>query len=89
MIRKMITVPSEYGVAHKVATQFVRTANEYQSLLRISRGSDSVNAKSLLGIIAMGIKQGEHVVLTAEGSDEIEAMDALLHSLDQYRTEKP
>ncbi|MBQ7001254.1 MAG: HPr family phosphocarrier protein [Oscillospiraceae bacterium] len=77
MISKRITIPCECGIAHHIATQFVKTANEYHSTLRIDRGDGSVNAKSLLGVLAMGITKDEQIVLTAEGPDENAAMEAL------------
>ena len=78
MIKKTILVSCEYGIAHKLATEFVRTANEYQCALEITLESYSVNAKSLLGVVAMGVKQGEQIILSADGPDEVEAVDALL-----------
>ena len=66
----------EYQMREK-ATMLIRTANSFKSNLLVSRGSVSVNAKSLLGFLSMAPAVGEELTITADGPDEDEALEAL------------
>ena len=52
-------------------------SNEFKSLITIARDDRKVNAKSLLGVLSLGITKGTKVILTAEGPDEQESIDEL------------
>ena len=77
MISKEITVRCESGLHNKQATYFVQKANEFAADIWIENGSRKMNAKSLLGIMSLGIVSGAEVVLSAQGADAEAAMDAL------------
>ena len=77
MISKEITVRCESGLHNKQATYFVQKANEFVADIWIENGSRKMNAKSLLGIMSLGIVSGAEVVLSAQGADAEAAMDAL------------
>lgn len=74
---KEVTVRCESGLHNKQATYFVQKANEFNSSVRIEIGNRSMNAKSLLGIMSLGIVTGVTVTLTAEGPDAEAAINAL------------
>ena len=81
MINKEIVVRCESGLHNKQATYFVQKANEFECSVWIESGSRKMNAKSLLGIMSLGIVSGSTVNLVASGSDAdaaIEALEALL-----------
>ena len=81
MISKEIVVRCESGLHNKQATYFVQKANEFECSVWIESGSRKMNAKSLLGIMSLGIVSGSTVNLVASGSDAeaaIEALEALL-----------
>ena len=81
MFSKEIVVRCESGLHNKQATYFVQKANEFESSVWIESGSRKMNAKSLLGIMSLGIVSGSTVNLIASGSDEeaaVEALEALL-----------
>lgn len=81
MINKEIVVRCESGLHNKQATYFVQKANEFECSVWIESGSRRMNAKSLLGIMSLGIVSGNTVNLVASGSDAeaaIEALEALL-----------
>ena len=81
MINKEIVVRCESGLHNKQATYFVQKANEFESSIWIESGNRKMNAKSLLGIMSLGIVSGNTVNLIASGSDAeaaIEALEALL-----------
>ena len=77
MITKDVTVRCESGLHNRQATYFVQKANEFNSSIWLESGSRKMNAKSLLGIMSLGIVTGTTVTLTADGSDAEAAIDAL------------
>ena len=81
MINKEVVVRCESGLHNKQATYFVQKANEFECSIWIESGSRKMNAKSLLGIMSLGIVSGNTVNLVASGADAeaaIEALEALL-----------
>ena len=81
MFSKEIVVRCESGLHNKQATYFVQKANEFESSIWIESGSRKMNAKSLLGIMSLGVVSGSTVNLGASGPDAeaaIEALEALL-----------
>ena len=77
MISKQVVVRCESGLHNRQATYFVQKANEFVSSIWLESGNRKMNAKSLLGIMSLGIVTGATVTLTATGNDEQEALDAL------------
>ena len=77
MFNKEVMVRCESGLHNKQATYFVQKANEFNSMIWLESGSRKMNAKSLLGIMSLGIVTGTQVTLTAEGSDAEAAVIAL------------
>ena len=77
MLNREVTVRCESGLHNKQATFFVQKANEYGSNIWIEIGNRKMNAKSLLGIMSLGIASGATVTLTAVGSDAEDAVNAL------------
>jgi len=77
MISKEIIVQNEVGLHARPATFFIQKANEFKSLITIARDDRKVNAKSLLGVLSLGIIKGTKVVIDAEGPDEEEAVEEL------------
>ena len=77
MISKEIVVRCESGLHNKQATYFVQKANEFDSSIWLESGNRKMNAKSLLGIMSLGIVTGATVNLVATGSDAEDAVNAL------------
>lgn len=77
MISKEIVVRCESGLHNKQATYFVQKANEFSSSIWVEVDNRRMNAKSLLGIMSLGIITGAIVVLTADGPDAEDAIAAL------------
>ncbi|MBR2782042.1 MAG: HPr family phosphocarrier protein [Oscillospiraceae bacterium] len=82
MVSKQTLVKCEAGLHNRQATYFIQKANEYQSSLWLEMGDRKINAKSLLGVLSMGVIQGSTVDLIADGPDEIEAVDELAKMLE-------
>ncbi len=81
MFSKEIVVRCESGLHNKQATYFVQKANEFSCSIYVECGSRKMNAKSLLGIMSLGVITGTTVTLIAEGPDAqaaVEALEALL-----------
>lgn len=81
MVIKEIVVRCESGLHNKQATYFVQKANEFDCSIWVESGNRKMNAKSLLGIMSLGIITGATVKLSADGDhaeDAIEALELLL-----------
>ena len=77
MFNKEVIVRCESGLHNKQATYFVQKANEFESSIWVESGSRKMNAKSLLGIMSLGIVTGSAVNLIAAGPDAEAAVNAL------------
>ena len=77
MFSKEVIVRCESGLHNRQATYFVQKANEFVSSIWLESESRKMNAKSLLGIMSLGIVTGATVVISASGSDAEEAVNAL------------
>ncbi len=77
MYNKEVLVRCESGLHNRQATYFVQKANEFDSNIWVESGSRKMNAKSLLGIMSLGIVTGASVILSAIGPDAEAAVNAL------------
>ena len=77
MFNKEIIVRCESGLHNRQATYFVQKANEFESSIYLQSENRRMNAKSLLGIMSLGIATGATVTLSAVGSDAEAAVNAL------------
>lgn len=77
MFTKTVKVTNQVGLFAKPATYFIRKANEYKSTIRIEKDNHNVNAKSLLSVLSLSIKNGDDMTIIAEGVDEQEAVNEL------------
>lgn len=78
MYSKVVTVSNEVGLHARPATFLIQKANEFKCGLWIEKDERRVNAKSLLGVLSLGIGQGTTVNIIGDGSDETEAVDTLV-----------
>ena len=78
MYTQEITVNNEVGLHARPATFFIQKANECNSGIGVEKEDRRVNAKSLLGVLSLGIVRGTTSTLSADGSDEKEAVGALV-----------
>ena len=77
MYTQEITVNNEVGLHARPATFFIQKANEFKCSIWVEKEERRVNAKSLLGVLSLGITKGSSIVISAEGPDEEEAVNAL------------
>ena len=78
MVAKEITVKNEVGLHARPATYFIQKANEFKSGIWVEKEERRVNAKSLLGVLSLGIVKGTVITVIADGADETEAVEALV-----------
>lgn len=78
MVTKEVVVQNQVGLHARPATFFIQKANEYKSSIWIEKEERKVNAKSLLGVLSLGITRGTEIIISAEGPDEGEAVQNLI-----------
>ena len=82
MVSCEITIKNNVGLHARPATFFIQKANSFKSSIWVERDERRVNAKSLLGVLSMGIVKGMTVTLLADGEDETEALKGLSDLID-------
>lgn len=82
MISRDVTIKNSVGLHARPATFFIQKANSYRSSIWVEREDRRVNAKSLLGVLSLGIVKGTTVTLIADGNDEEEALNGLAELID-------
>jgi len=82
MTSRCVTIKNNVGLHARPATFFIQKANTYSSSIWVECDGGKVNAKSLLGILSLGINQGMKITISAEGSDEVEAVEGLVSLID-------
>lgn len=82
MCTQEITVNNEVGLHARAATFFIQKANEFKCGIWVEKDERRVNAKSLLGVLSLGIAQGSVITIIADGADEKQAIAALQELAD-------
>ena len=77
MMTQEVTITNSVGLHARPATFFIQKATSYKSSIWIEKDDRSVNAKSLLGVLSLGIVSGMTISLVADGPDEAEALAGL------------
>ncbi len=78
MTVKEVTVQNQVGLHARPATYFIQKANEFKSSIWVEKDERKVNAKSLLGVLSLGIMGDTSIRIIASGSDEEQAVDELV-----------
>ena len=82
MFVKDVKVQNQVGLHARPATFFIQKANECKSGIWVEKEDRRVNAKSLLGVLSLGIVKGTKITLIADGADEKEAVSALVDMVE-------
>ena len=82
MVTKETVVNNHVGLHARPATFFIQKANEFKSSVWVEKEERRVNAKSLLGVLSLGIVKGTAITLIADGPDEEEAVNALVELIN-------
>lgn len=78
MISKEVTIKNRAGIHARPAALLVQTANEFESQIYFEKENNRINGKSIMGIITLGAGYGTALTISAEGSDEEAAVDAII-----------
>ena len=78
MFVKEVVVQNQVGLHARPATFFIQKANEFESSVWVEKDERRVNAKSLLGVLSLGITRGVNISIIADGPDEEQAVMALV-----------
>ena len=80
MIRKPMTVQLTSGLEARPVAVLVQVASQYESKIYVEIDNKKVNAKSIMGMMTLGLSTGESVVVSAEGTDE----EAAIENIEKY-----
>lgn len=87
MFVKDVVVQNQVGLHARPATFFIQKANEFKSSIWVEKDERRVNAKSLLGVLSLGIVGGTSIRIIADGSDEQQAVEGLVALVESVFTE--
>ena len=82
MVSKEVVISNQVGLHARPATFFIQKANEFKSSIWVEKEERRVNAKSLLGVLSLGIVKGTAITIIADGADEDEAIATLAELID-------
>ena len=82
MTQKTITIENKTGIHARPASIFVQTATKFKSKIQLQDQGKTIDAKSILMIMSMGLVKGTEVTIIADGPDEAEAVKALKDLID-------
>lgn len=85
MIEKQFKVIDEIGLHARPANLLVRTANKFESDIKLQFKEKKVNLKSTMGVMSLGIGRGAEIKISIEGKDEQEALNALQDAMNKER----
>ena len=82
MVSRTVTIRNSVGLHARPATFFIQKANSYKSSIWVEKEDCRVNAKSLLGVLSLGISKDNEITLIADGQDEADAVKGLVELID-------
>ena len=82
MVSREVTIKNNVGLHARPATFFIQKANEFKSSIWVEKEDRRVNAKSLLGVLSLGIMGGTDIRIIAGGIDETQAVDELVRLVE-------
>ncbi|MCZ0717734.1 phosphocarrier protein HPr [Aerococcus kribbianus] len=83
MKKQEFNITAETGIHARPATLLVQTASKFQSEINLEYKEKSVNLKSIMGVMSLGVGQGSDVTITADGEDEEEAIQAISETMQK------
>ena len=79
MVSQSIVIQNRAGIHARPAAMLVEETKKYLCNIYFEKGREKINAKSIMGIITLGAAYGTEIKITAEGDDELEAVETLVH----------
>ncbi|MDY6285724.1 MAG: HPr family phosphocarrier protein [Lachnospiraceae bacterium] len=81
MVKETVTIEISNGLETRPIAMLVQVASQFESTIHLENGTKNVNAKSIMGMMTLGLDNGEQVTITADGPDEKEAMKSVVEFL--------
>jgi phosphocarrier protein len=78
MTSRSVTVVNQLGMHARAAAKFVHLATRYQAHIRVARDAREMDGKSIMGILLLAAARGTTITISADGSDERDAIEALI-----------
>lgn len=82
MVSREVTVENRTGLHARPAAAFVKEAQRFAAWITVRKGDRSADAKSILGVLSLGVNQGSRIVLEADGPNEAEAIETLVKLIE-------
>jgi phosphotransferase system HPr (HPr) family protein len=82
ILKKNVKVKNKQGLHARPAALFVQLANKFDSKITVTKEDQEVNGKSIMGILMLAAEKDSEIIITAEGEDAQEALDALEQLVD-------
>jgi phosphocarrier protein HPr len=82
MIKTQITIINKLGLHARASAKFVSTAGQFQSQLDVTKGTQTINGKSIMGVMMLGANKGSEITLEIDGPDEVEMNEALVELIN-------
>lgn len=83
-MEKEFIIANEQGLHARPATLLVTLASSFESEIELTHNGISVDLKSIMGVLSLGVKRGSQVKISVQGSDEVEAMNAISKQLAAF-----
>jgi len=77
MVSRTVTIVNTLGLHARAAARFVKLAGSFRSQIRVSRGTRTMDGKSILGLLLLAAARGSQIAIAADGPDEADALEAL------------
>ncbi len=77
MKKTKVTIINKLGLHARASAKFVSTAARFQSQIEVTKGSQTINGKSIMGVMMLAASQGCELILEIDGPDEVEMEEAL------------
>ena len=88
MVAKEVTIKIPTGLEARIVAMLVQVASQYDSSIYLETENKKVNAKSIMGMMSLAIKEGENVTIIANGADEVKAIENIEEYLIGKETSK-
>ena len=83
-MQKDFIIANEYGVHARPATLIVGVANKFESDITMTYDGITIDLKSIMGVLSLGIKRGSLITVRTSGPDELEAMEAITKQINEF-----
>ncbi|MGM9452558.1 HPr family phosphocarrier protein [Legionella bozemanae] len=84
MIKTKIKIINKLGLHARASAKFVSTAAKFQSQIDVTNNSQTVNGKSIMGVMMLAANKGSELIMEIDGPDEVQMNEALTHLINNY-----